>query len=169
MNRTKKLIFTALCVSIGIILPIVFHPIPNAGMVFLPMHIPVLACGLLQGPVSGLVCGMLTPLLSSLLTGMPPAAKLPAMFCELATYGLVAGFLKEKLGKKKAMVYLSLVLAMICGRVVSGLVNGFIFQAGNYSLKVWLTVSFVTALPGIVIQILLVPALVFLLDNLSSR
>lgn len=90
-NQVKKLVMAAMCVALGIILPMAFHTIQNAGSIFLPMHIPVLICGLLCGWQYGLICGFLTPVLSSFFTGMPPAAILPAMACELAVYGVLTG------------------------------------------------------------------------------
>ena len=90
-NQVKKLVMAAMCVALGIILPMAFHTIQNAGSIFLPMHIPVLICGLLCGWQYGLICGFLTPVLSRLFTGMPPAAILPAMACELAVYGVLTG------------------------------------------------------------------------------
>ncbi len=71
MSKIKKLILTGLCVAIGVVLPVALHSVPNGGSIFLPMHIPVILCGLICGPLFGLACGILTPLLSSLLTGMP--------------------------------------------------------------------------------------------------
>ena len=84
MSNIRKMVSTALFVALGIALPLAVHSIPNAGRVFLPMHIPVLLCGIACGFPYGLACGILTPLLSSLFTGMPPAPVLPAMLCELA-------------------------------------------------------------------------------------
>ena len=166
-NQVTKLVFAALCVAIGLVLPMAFHSVPDGGSVFLPMHIPVLLCGLVAGPVYGLLCGVLTPLLSVLLTGMPPAPVLPGMLCELAVYGLVTGLLLRfvRTGSKPANLWISLVGAMFCGRVVSGLLNGLIFRAGKYSLQVWVAASFVTALPGIVIQLVLIPLLVLALER----
>ena len=86
---------SALCVALGVVLPVAFHSIPNAGSVLRPMHIPVRLCGLVCGPVYGLLSGILTPLLSSMITGMPPMAYLPSMLCELAAYGLAAGVLRR--------------------------------------------------------------------------
>ena len=88
---TKKLVSCALCIALGVLLPIAFHVIPNAGSVFLPMHIPVLICGLFCGAPYGLACGIITPFISSVMTGMPPAMMLPKMIIELGVYGLVAG------------------------------------------------------------------------------
>ncbi|HIU30690.1 MAG TPA: ECF transporter S component [Candidatus Caccousia avistercoris] len=164
-NQTRNLVFTAMCLALAVVLPMAFHVVPNAGSVLLPMHIPVLLCGLLCGPVYGLACGVLAPALSSLITQMPPAAVLPSMICELAVYGLLAGLLIRLIHTKSQVgdIYLSLLGAMLCGRVVYGVVNAAIFQAGSYSLQIWLTASFVTALPGIVIQIVFIPLIVFAL------
>ncbi len=169
MSKTKKyvweLVISALCVALGVVLPVAFHGIPNAGSILLPMHIPVLLCGLLCGPAYGLACGILTPLMSSLITTMPPMAMLPSMICELAVYGFVAGLLilLVRTGSQIANVYISLVGAMLVGRVVYGAVNALIFRAGEYSMQMWLTASFVTALPGIVIQLVLLPLVVLAL------
>ena len=165
MKKTKDLIIAGLCLALAIVLPIAFHSIPDAGIIFLPMHIPVLLCGLICGPVYGLACGILAPLISSFATGMPPAPVLPGMLCELAVYGLVAGLLIRfvKTKYQTANIYLSLIGAMICGRAVAGVLNALIFRAGDYSMQLWLTGSFVTAIPGIGIQIVLIPLIVLTL------
>ena len=121
--NTKQLVLAALCVALGVVLPVAFHSIPNAGSVLLPMHIPVLLCGLVCGPVYGLLSGILTPLLSSMITGMPPMAYLPGMLCELAAYGLVSGVLWHKAKHTVPMMYASLVTAMVAGRLVWGAVR----------------------------------------------
>jgi niacin transporter len=167
--QTRKLVFSALCVALGVALPVAFHSIPNAGSIFLPMHIPVLLCGLICGWPYGLACGILTPLLSSLLTGMPPAAYLPGMLCELAAYGAVSGLLRSVVRTKNRLadLYIQLILAMLAGRVVFGVLNALIFRAGSYSMPVFLTAAFVTALPGIVIQLAVIPVLVWMLERLN--
>ena len=167
MSNTKRMILTALFVALGVVLPMAFHSIPNAGSIFLPMHIPVLLCGLICGWAYGLGCGVLAPLLSSLMTGMPPAAILPGMLCELAVYGLVSGLLLKVIHTKRTIadLYLALIGAMISGRLVSGALNALIFRAGSYSLAAWTAASFVTALPGIAIQLVLIPILVTALQR----
>lgn len=167
MSRVKKLVVAGLCTALCIVLPLAFHAVAGAGAVFLPMHIPVLLCGLLCGWPYGLAVGLLGPLLSSLLTGMPLAARLPGMLCELAVYGLVSGLLVQKLPIKKDLprLYVSLIAAMLCGRVAYGVLNHFIFMAGDYSLQAWLTAAFVTGLPGIAIQLVLLPPLVLALKR----
>ncbi len=161
------MIITAMCVAIGIILPMAMHTIPNAGRVFLPMHIPVLICGLACGWKYGLMCGILTPFLSSVLTGMPPMGYLPSMLCELAVYGLVSGIIIHVIHRKSRYInlYIALITAMIAGRITMGVLNALIFQAGNYAFNVWIAGSFVTAIPGIVIQLLLIPTIVLGLEK----
>ena len=170
MRNTKALVLAALCVALGIVLPIAFHSIPNAGRIFAPMHIPVLLAGLVTGPVYGLIVGILTPLLSSLLTGMPPTPILPAMTAELAVFGLGAGLLMHLMRKIHYVpaVYLSLLGAMLTGRVVAGVLNALIFQLGAYSFEIWITGYFVTSLPGILIHVITVPHVCFALKQTGT-
>lgn len=160
--QTRHLVFTALCVALCVVLPMALHAVPRAGNVLLPMHIPVLLCGLACGPVWGAGCGILGPAVSSLLTGMPAPSYLPGMMLELVAYGLAAGLLVKLVhtGKPLVDLYLAMVLAMLAGRVVYGAANALFLRAGDYSLQVWLTSAFVTGLPGILIQLALVPGIV---------
>ncbi len=161
MSVVKKSILTAVCVALCVVLPQAFHAIPNAGSIYLPMHIPVLLCGLICGGSYGLLCGLAGPVLSSLFTGMPPVAMLPSMMVECAVYGLVTGFMMRVVRTKRLYgdLYLSLSVAMLLGRVVSGVAKALIFSAGSYSVAAWATGSFVTSLPGIVIQLALLPTI----------
>ena len=165
MSAVKKSIITAVCIALCVVLPQAFHAIPNAGSIYLPMHIPVLLCGLICGWPYGLLCGLAGPALSALITGMPPAAVLPGMMVECGVYGLTAGLLMQLVRTKRlyADLYISLVAAMLLGRVVSGAAKALIFSAGSYSMASWVAGSFVTALPGIVIQLALLPSIVYAL------
>lgn len=164
INAVKKLTLSAVCVALCVVLPIAFHSIPNAGSVMLPMHIPVLMCGLLCGWPNGLLCGLMGPLLSSILTGMPPIAVLPGMMVECAAYGFVSGLVLKHVHTKStyADLYIALITAMIAGRILSGIAKALIFTPG-LAMSAWITASFVTALPGIVIQLVCLPSLVFAL------
>ncbi len=44
--------------------------------------------------------------------------------------------------------------------MIYGLLNYFVFKAGAYSLQMWLSAAFIKALPGIAIQLVLIPILV---------
>ncbi len=167
MSNVKKLIITAVCIALCVVLPMAFHAIPNAGSIFLPMHIPVLLCGLICGWPFGLAAGLAGPFLSALITGMPPMAFLPSMLVELSVYGIVAGILAAliRTGKPILDLYFSLIGAMLAGRLVAGILNALIFRAGSYSIGAWVTGYFATALPGIIIQLILIPAIVFALER----
>jgi len=161
LNSVKRTTLAAVCIALCVVLPIAFHSIPNAGTVFLPMHIPVLICGMICGWPYGLLCGLIGPLLSSVLTGMPPAAMLPAMMVECGTYGAVSGLVLKWLRTQNtyADLYIALIAAMLAGRVVSGIAKALIFSPG-LAMSAWVTASFVTALPGIVIQLVFLPSVV---------
>ena len=160
--KTKQLVLTAMFIALGVVLPQAFHAIPNAGSVFLPMHIPVLMSGFVVGPLFRLICGVATPLLSHLIFGMPPAPVLPGMLCELAVYGLMTGLLSRliKIKNVTAKTYIVLILAMLAGRLTYGVLNALVFKAGSYSMQAWTSAAFITALPGIVIQLILIPVLI---------
>lgn len=157
----KNMTLTAVCIALCVVLPIAFHSIPNAGSVFLPMHIPVLICGMICGWPYGFLCGLMGPLMSSALTGMPPLAMLPAMMLECGMYGLVSGLVLKIVHTKRTYMdlYIALVTAMLVGRVVSGIAKALIFTPGM-ALSAWVTASFVTALPGILIQLVFLPSVV---------
>ena len=165
-SYVKKMVFSAVCVALCVVLPIAFHAIPDAGTVFLPMHIPVLLCGLACGWPFGFVTGLLGPLLSSLVTGMPPAAKLPGMMVECATYGLVTGLMMLLVKTKSytADLYISMITAMLLGRTVAGLAKAWIFTPGTPAFA-WVTTSLVAGIPGIVLQLVLMPLVVFALTK----
>jgi len=166
ISYTKRLVLCAACVALCVVLPMVFHFFPNGGSVFLPMHIPVLLCGMMCSWPFGLIGGILGPLLSSLITGMPPAAMLPSMMVECAAYGAVAGAMMAVVRTKHpiADLYISMITAMILGRVVAGLAKSWIFTPGTAPFA-WVTTSLVTGIPGICIQLVLLPVLVMALTR----
>lgn len=161
MTPLYKSVATAVCIALCVVLPFAFHAVPNGGTLFSPMHLPVLLCGIVCGPQYGLICGLLGPLLSSVLTGMPGMGYLPTMMIELAIYGLVTGLMMHFLhtGKQLVDLYASLLVAMLSGRIITGIVRGLIFAPGNYSLKAWATGYFVSCFPAIIIQLVLIPIL----------
>lgn len=174
-QKTKDLVSAALCVALGLIVPQVFHlipfvgAVPNLGGVFLPMHIPVLLCGLICGWQQGAVVGFVLPLLRSALFGAPAFYPMATgMAFELMTYGLVAGLLYG-LSKWHCLLalYRSLVLAMLAGRVVWGIVQTIqmgVFGNG-FTLQMFLAGAFINAIPGILAQLILIPAVMLALGR----
>lgn len=166
MSHVKNLVFTAVCAALCIVLPMAFHTVPNAGAVFLPMHIPVLLCGLICGWPYGLVCGLLGPFLSGFFTGMPPAAMLPSMMVECAAYGLVTGLMMKFVHTKSSIadLYISMLTAMVLGRTVAGLAKALILAPGTPPFA-WVSTSLITGIPGICIQLVIMPAVFFALTR----
>lgn len=164
-NRTLLMIWAAFFVALAVLVPTIFYTVSGLDRIFLPMHIPVILCGFVCGAHFGFLCGVLAPILSALLIGLPvlvPNGLIMAV--ELAIYGFVSGFLY----RRGHSVWLALVAAMFLGRVVSGLlmacVLGFAGQA--YGLGAFVSAAFVTGLPGMVIQLLLIPVLVTAIEKL---
>lgn len=167
-KQYKNLVLSALFIAIGIILPFITMQIPRIGNMLLPMHIPVILCGFICGGPYGLVVGLLVPLLRSMLVGMPimlPGAV--TMAPELAAYGLVTGLLYRRLKGKKLGILISLITAMITGRIVWGLASVGVFSllGNSFTWKIFVTNGFINAIPGIVIQLILIPLLVKRLDE----
>ena len=166
LTYVKRMVFTAACAALCIVLPMAFHMIPNAGTIFLPMHIPVLLCGLICGWPFGFICGVLGPLLSSILTQMPPAAMLPSMMVECAAYGCVTGLMMKYVhtGRPVVDLYASMITAMVLGRVISGVVKSLILSPGTAPFA-WVTTTLVTGIPGIIIQLVLMPVVIMALTR----
>jgi len=170
MSKTniRNLTVTALCIALCAVLPMGFHAL-NLGPTFSPMHIPPLICGLVCGPVYGAVCGLLGPIISSLTTSMPPVARLWFMVPELVAYGLLSGlfFKLIKTGNLYADIYCALVPAMVLGRIVGGIAQAITMMATakEYSIAMWATGYFANAMPGIILHLILVPAVYIALDK----
>ena len=163
-NYTKKLVTAGLMLALGIILPYATaHGFGMSGNILLPMHIPVLLCGFLCGPLYGLLCGLLLPVTNSLLTGMPALYPMAViMTCELAMYGVACGFLYKILRRCNPILrtYIALIGAMLLGRIVYGVVIWLMLISGTDTSKMSVIGAVVTGLPGIIAQLVLIPAIV---------
>lgn len=168
-ETTKKLTLSAMFIAIGLVLPIFTGQIPQIGNMLLPMHIPVFLCGLICGWKYGAAVGFILPLMRSVIFGMPvlfPAAG--SMAFELATYGLVAGLLYG-ISKWQCIraLYRSIIIAMAAGRAVWGVVQ-LIFlgiSGGSFTWQIFMASAFFNAIPGIIIQLILLPAVMLALHR----
>ena len=161
--KLKHLTLSAMFLALGLVLPFVTMQVPQIGSMLLPMHLPVFLCGMVCGPWWGLLVGALCPLLRHLLFQMPPLVSALPMAFELAAYGLVSGFLFARFKEKDTKaVYLSLIPAMIVGRIVWGLVQVVLFSLrGNaFTIQAFLAGALTTAIPGIILQLILIPLLI---------
>lgn len=163
------MILAALFLALAYVMPFLTGQIPEIGSMLCPMHIPVLLCGFICGWPWGLAVGFVAPIMRSMLTGgFPPMfPKAICMAFELAAYGAVSGLMYKIFPKKKPYIYCSLLIAMMAGRIVWGTAM-FIFmgiKGGSFTFAAFLAGAFTNALPGIVVQIILIPLIIMLLDS----
>ena len=171
-NNLNNMIHAAMFLALALILPFLTGQIQQLGNALCLMHIPVLLCGFFCGPWYGLIVGLIAPLLRFLLFGMPTLMPIGIAMClELATYGLVAGILYKLLPKKKLYIYISLITAMLSGRVVWGIVRAVLYGLGKSSFgwAAFISGAFLNAIPGIIVQIVLIPILVITLQKNDKR
>ena len=163
-----KLIASAVCIALGYVLPFLTGGIPQVGNMLCPMHIPVILCGFICGGPWGAVVGFIVPLLRSLTLSAPPLYPTAVgMMFELAAYGFLSGLLYKLFPKKLPYIYLSLILAMIGGRAVLGAANVVLYSFGEtaYSWALFMSGAFINAIPGIILQIVIIPPAVFALKR----
>lgn len=167
-DSVKKIVLSGLFIALGLLLPFLTGQIPEIGSMLLPMHIPVLLGGFICGWPYGLMIGLIVPVLRSFLFGAPrlfPSAV--AMSFELAAYGFLTGLLYRILPKKITYVYVSLILSMIGGRIVWGIVSYFLYglSGSAFSWEMFAGGAVINAIPGIIIQIVLIPAIIIALKR----
>ena len=167
MSNVKKMCICAFLTAMCYVLPQAFHILP-LGVALSPMHLPVLLCGLVCGWPYGLFCGLVGPVLSHLLSGgMPPVPVLISMVPELGVYGLAAGLGMKliRTGKTVPDLYLSLLPALVLGRIAGGVAKVLFYlpSAESYTVAMWVSAYVVGTLPAIVLQLVLLPALVWAL------
>ena len=171
-SNVKNLVMAALFLALALVLPFLTGQIPEIGSMLCPMHIPALLCGYFCGWPWGLAVGLIAPVLRSLIFGMPPM--FPMAICmafELATYGAISGLLYSKLPHNKASVYISLLVAMVAGRLFWGLARFLCagLDVNAFGLSAFWAGAVTTAIPGIIVQIILIPILVIALEKYSAR
>lgn len=167
-DRIKKLTLSSLLLAVGLILPFFTGQIPVVGGMLLPMHIPVLLCGLICGWQYGALIGIIMPLMRLALFGMPPLLSAIPMSFELMAYGATAGYLYGR-SRWQCIIalYRSLLAAMVAGRAIWGVVKvlmtGVAGQA--FTWKMFMTASILNAIPGIILQFILIPVVMLALDR----
>lgn len=168
-NPVRNLALTAMLVALGLVLPFLTGQIPQIGSMLLPMHIPVFLCGLICGWKHGAAIGLLLPPMRYLLFGMP--ALFPtgaAMSIELAAYGLIAGLIYQGFRKQGVIsVCIAMIPAMLAGRALWGIAQVMLlgFSGKAFTWQLFIAGAFVNAVPGIIVQLALIPALMAALDK----
>ena len=167
-NKLLKLILSSLFLALAFVMPFMTGQIPEIGAQLCPLHIPVFLCGFICGWPWGLAVGFIAPLFRSLILGMPPL--FPTAVCmafELAAYGAISGVLHRVFPRKKPYIYCSLLGAMVLGRLVWGIAMFICMgvSGGSFTFVAFITGAFTNAIPGVIVQLVLIPILVMILDN----
>ena len=167
-NLIHRLVLAALFLALGLVLPFFTGQIPQIGSMLLPMHIPAFLCGLICGWQWGAAVGFIMPLMRSLLFTMPPLLTAVAMAFELAAYGAIAGFLYSR-SRWQCVValYRALLIAMVGGRIVWAAVRVVLTGVAEvpFTWQIFLADGFVSAIPGIILQLVFIPSLMVALDR----
>ncbi len=166
--QVRRMTYAALYLAIAMVLPFLTGQIPEIGAMLCPMHIPALLCGFMCGWSWGAMVGFISPLLRSVIFGMP--AMFPeavSMAFELAVYGGMAGLLYKKLPRRKWVTYAVLLASMVAGRVVWGTVRLLLMglSGGTFTWALFLAGAVTNAIPGIILQLVLIPVLVMAMDR----
>lgn len=167
----KTLSLASMFLALAFVMPFLTGQIPQIGSMLCPMHIPVLLCGFFCGGPWGFAVGFIAPLLRSAVFGMPPMFPIGiCMAVELATYGFVAGTLRDRLPAGKRSVYVALVSAMVAGRLVWGLAmfGCMGFDTTKFGLAAFFSGAVLTAVPGILLQLVVIPVIVLALEKTAS-
>lgn len=171
-KRKKPIInltLAAMFMAIGLVLPFLTGQIKQIGSMLLPMHIPVFLCGLICGWQYGLIVGFILPILRSMLFGMPilfPTGI--AMAFELATYGVVIGWLySHSRWQCVIALYRCMIMAMLAGRLVWGVVQILLLgiNGNGFTWQMFIAGAFLNAIPGIILQLILIPAIMVALNR----
>ena len=162
-SNTYALVLSAMFLALALVLPMITMQLPEMGNALCPMHFPVLLCGFICGPWYATIVGLIAPIFRFILFGMPEIFPRGIVMClELATYGALSGILYRILPKNIKNLYVSLIGAMLGGRIVWGIAKTILYGMGKieFGWLMFLSGGFIEALPGIIIQILLIPGIV---------
>ncbi len=171
-NNLSQMLLAAMFLAFAQILPFLTGQVPQIGNMLCPMHIPILLCGYFCGAWYGLAIGFIAPLLRFALFGAPPIMPIGIAMCfELATYGATSALLYRVLPKKKAYLYVSLIGAMLIGRIIWGTVRVILYGMGKsaFGWAAFLAGAFTNAIPGMILQIILIPILVMALKKVAKN
>lgn len=167
-QNVRKMVLAAMMMAVGLVLPFITGQVPQIGNMLCPMHLPVFICGLICGGVYGGIIGFILPLLRFFLFGMPMMPNCISMAFELAAYGAIAGFLYNRSRWQCVIsLYRSLIIAMIAGRIVWGVASLILmgFYGTAFTWQMFIAGAFLNAIPGIILQLIFIPALMVALNR----
>ncbi len=176
MNN-KNIVLSGFFLALAMILPGAIGAVnPVVGQAISPLHIPVLLCGFVCGKKYGFWVGVFTPILKVAIYGVPMLFIAIPMCFELATYGFISGLMNEKLGNSVKSTYISLITAMLSGRIVYGICTYFVttyalFGAaeGTYTFGIFLASgAMLGGIVGVISHLIIIPSILYAINNVKS-
>lgn len=167
-SPARNVVLAALFLALAFVLPMITGHVPQIGAMLCPMHFPILLAGFVLGGPWGLAVGFIAPLLRSVLFGMPPLFPTAvSMAFELATYGFVSGVVYRKVKHTLPMTFVTLLTAMVAGRIVWGVVRFVLagLTGSSFPFSAFLAGALLNALPGIIAQLILIPLILTALQK----
>ena len=144
-GEVKTYMWTAVFVACNLVLPQLFHLIPQGGVIFSPLSLVILAGAYKFGWKTGLLAALLSPLVNHSLTGMPAWEVLPVMTLKLAVLAVVAGLVAQQF---KAVSVLLLIGVVLASKAIGGM--GELLLTGGIDAT---TADFIVGWPGLLLQV----------------
>lgn len=167
MSKVKKAMITAVCTALCVVLAMAFRALPGGGAIYGPLILPVLLCALVCGAGRGALCAALGVTLSAVINGTPTAALFVPVMCECVCCGASAGLVASRAPFGERATYAAVPTGLVLGRVAGGVVEAALFAPDMPGFAVWAAGYLAASLPGLIVMLVLVPALVRALDAAS--
>jgi hypothetical protein len=145
-SEAKTYLWAMIFVACNLILPQVFHLIPQGGIIFAPLSLVILAGAYKFGWRTGLLAALLSPIVNHTITGMPAWNVLPVMVVKLMILAMIAGLTAEYFKK----VSITLLVGVVLVSMALGALGELLFTGGITASIQDVTVGW----PGILLQVL---------------
>ena len=144
-DEAKTYLWATVFVACNLVLPQLFHLIPQGGVIFSPLSLVILAGAYKFGWKTGLLAALASPLVNHAITGMPAWEVMPVMTLKLAVLALVAGFAAQRF----KTVSLPLLIGVILVSKAIGCLGEFILTGGIAATIADFTIGW----PGLLLQV----------------
>ncbi|WP_291583842.1 ECF transporter S component [Bacteroides sp.] len=144
-KNVKTYYLATLFVVGNILLPQLFHLVPQGGVTWLPVYFFTLIAAYKYGWKVGLLTAILSPVLNLVLFGMPSPAVLPAILIKSSLLALSASLAANRFNRISIPILIGIVLAyQITGTLIEWPISGSLYTAFQ---------DFRIAIPGMLLQV----------------
>lgn len=144
-DEAKTYLWAAVFVACNLVLPQVFHLIPQGGIIFSPLSLVILAGAYKFGWKTGLLAALASPLVNHLITGMPAWQVMPVMTMKLAVLALVAGLAARR--------FKTVSLPLLVGVVLVSMAVGCLAELAVTGGMAATIQDFTVGWPGLLLQV----------------